>query len=390
MRGRQAVTPKRFDFFDHTRYTYSLGLKVGGSVWLSGQLAGRYDPRERRIVVDEAIEDQVLLIHSMIETILAAEGLDQRAIIKINDYLTPDGIEVYERVVDVRNRLFSGRFPAVTSVVVDRLMRPDALIEVEVVASGAPGEVRVVQAEGTLEASAVRMGDLVYVSAQSAMAEDGSLIGADLASQTRQVYENIARALVRAGTTTKHIVKTVHYLAQSVEDQLDDFIQVRRAYLGEPWPANTDVFVSRLPNPRALLQADVFAYDGHREAVGSTSSGRNPQSPAIKAEQYVFLSGETSEDPQTGEAEFRDDVVLQSQHVYRKLLDVLGGVGLSEAAILKTVEYITPAAMANYRGTAQVRKTTFSRPYPVSTGVVIPRLRLPGLQLLVDSVALAP
>ena len=42
--ARRALEPDDYPFFDYRRFTFSLGIAAGASVWLSGSTAVRFDP----------------------------------------------------------------------------------------------------------------------------------------------------------------------------------------------------------------------------------------------------------------------------------------------------------------------------------------------------------
>lgn len=389
---RQAVEPEVFEFFDYKRYMFSLGLRTNEGVWLSGHSASRYDPGRDRIVVDGDMSDQVQVAHAKIKAILAAAGLGFENVVKMNDYVTVAGIDSYQRVLDYRQEMFGAHRPPVTTVVVDRLLRPEALLEIEVVASGKPAQVFELEkpAPGAPGAAAVRIGNLVYVSGQVALAEDGNIVGkGNLLAQTRKVYETLDAALQKAGVSTRHIVKTVDYLHQSARDDYKHTAQLRKEFLAEPYPAATGILLSRLPHAEALIEVDAFAWDGDREVVnpGWSRYEKLTYSPAIRTEGYLFLAGQFSMNPATLEPEFVDDIVGQTRNVYQNLLKVLAAGGLSEGSMLKTVEYVVHSGLPQYRETATVRQQLFSAPYPAATGVVIPELLRPGMLIEVDSVA---
>lgn len=389
---RQAIEPREFDFFDYKRYTFSLGLKSEDGAWLSGHSASRYEPKVDRIVVTGEMSRQADLAHDKIETVLSAAGYTWQNVVKMTDYVTVAGLGTYELVADVRRKRLGSHLPATTTVIVDRLLRAGALIEIEVVASGTPAQVFELGRthRHVPRAAAVRVGDLVYVSGQVGVDEDGEIKGGgDLGAQTKKVYENLNEALQKAGVSTEQIVKTVDYVHWSARGDYRATGAVRREMLKEPYPAATGIVVNRLSHPDALIEVDAVAFDGDREAVnpGWDRYKKLTYSPAIKAGNYLFLAGQFSMNPVTQEPEYVDDIVAQTRNVYTNLFKVMEAGGLDESAMVKTVEYVVGTALPEYRKTAAVREDLFSAPYPSATGAVIPQLLWPGMLIEVDSVA---
>ena len=85
----------------------------------------------------------------------------------------------------------------------------------------------------------------------------------------------------------------------------------------------------------------------------------------------------------------QDGVVAQCRDLYARLGATLAAAGASASSVVKTTEYIVPAALKDYRGTADVRREVFDTPYPAATGVICLRLAHPGALIAVEATALA-
>jgi reactive intermediate/imine deaminase len=98
----------------------------------------------------------------------------------------------------------------------------------------------------------------LHVSGQIALDPEGTLVGEnDLAAQTEQVFQNLARILEASGATFADVVKIQTYL--TTLDGLQGMREVRARYIpGEP-PASTAVRISELLYPGALVEVDVVA-----------------------------------------------------------------------------------------------------------------------------------
>src|ERR1700691_299775 len=129
-----AIKPKHFPWFDYTRYSFSLGLQTPTGVYLSGHTASEYDPAAKRIVVRGGMTEQVRTAWGKIGAILDAAGLSFENVVRVVEYLRPEGIERYAEAAAVRQEVFGKHQPVVNTVPVKSLLRPEAFIEIEVTA----------------------------------------------------------------------------------------------------------------------------------------------------------------------------------------------------------------------------------------------------------------
>ena len=134
---RIALKPRHFPWYDYSRYTFSLGLSVGARTMLSGHSASEYDSGAREMVIRGGMREQARTAWAKIAAILEAGKQSLADVVRVVEYVTPEGIERYAEAAAVRGELFGDNRPALSTVVVNRLLRPQALIEIEVEAERA-------------------------------------------------------------------------------------------------------------------------------------------------------------------------------------------------------------------------------------------------------------
>ncbi|MEV5409906.1 NAD(P)-binding domain-containing protein [Thermopolyspora sp. NPDC052614] len=107
-------------------------------------------------------------------------------------------------------------------------------------------------------AHAIRTGDLLFVSGQAALDENGKVVGeGDLAAQSEFVFDCLERILADQGCTFHDVVNMRSYLTDI--SRLREYGAVRmRRMTGEP-PTSTTVEVPRLFRPGLLIEVDVVA-----------------------------------------------------------------------------------------------------------------------------------
>jgi len=109
--------------------------------------------------------------------------------------------------------------------------------------------------------------------------------------------------------------------------------------------------------------------------------------PHNEITEVVALRTDAPLDPATERVVFDGDVVAQAEYTYQNVLKVLAAAGGGPQHLAKTIEYVTPAALAAYRGVAEVRARLLREPFPASTGLVCEALLRPEMQIEVDPFA---
>lgn len=108
-------------------FTFSPGVRIGNLVFLSGTTA---TDDKGRIVGAGDIAAQTRQIFRKFEAVLALAGGSIHNIVETTDYVL--SLDDYRKTADVRREIFGGPpWPAATGVVVQGLVRPDALIEIK-------------------------------------------------------------------------------------------------------------------------------------------------------------------------------------------------------------------------------------------------------------------
>ena len=101
-----------------------------------------------------------------------------------------------------------------------------------------------------------------------------------------------------------------------------------------------------------------------------------PFSPAIRAGDTLYLSGQVAQDPATGTL-IAGDVVAQTERIFRNIEATLQAAKLSLENVIKVNVYLTD--MTNYAAMNEVFGRQFSAPYPARTTVAVVALPLGGL-----------
>ena len=103
-----------------------------------------------------------------------------------------------------------------------------------------------------------RIGDLVVVSGQAAIDDDGQVVGADdFDAQAERAFANLDRVLRAAGSSLHKVVKVNIYLTDM--GNFGKVVELRARHFRQPWPADTIVEVSSLALPELMIEIDAMA-----------------------------------------------------------------------------------------------------------------------------------
>jgi len=104
---------------------------------------------------------------------------------------------------------------------------------------------------------AMRVGDLVFVSGQAAIDQNGGLVGVgDFGAQAELVFQNLARVLEAAGSSLAEVVKVTIYLTDMAN--FPKIVELREKWFTEPYPADTIVEVASLALPELEIEIEAI------------------------------------------------------------------------------------------------------------------------------------
>jgi len=110
-----------------------------------------------------------------------------------------------------------------------------------------------------------------------------------------------------------------------------------------------------------------------KQAISTSDAPKaiGPYSPAVRAGQMVFVSGQVPIDPATGNL-IDGDIAAQTRRVFDNLGALLKAAGLSYANVVRTTVFL--ADMNDFAAMNQTYATFFSEPYPARSTVQVSRL----------------
>ena len=397
-----AIEPDEFGWFPYQGFTFSLGLTEGDSAWTSGHTSARHDPALGRMTVEGTMEQQARIAYAKCLAILEGAGFGPEDVTRVSENVTVAGLPAYEDAAGVRRELLGDR-PTVRTVVVERLVRRAAWLEVELHAVRGGGRQLRVASEareaGTWQASSITEGEdgVVYLPTVTPVDEHGDVVfEGDFVAQYRYVLERAGAMLESVGLTLGHAVTTYDYSTPETRAVYRGTHRVRKELLGDNegsvYPGAGGILMSRLHAPGALVAIDVTASRHPLELVnpGWSRYDTLTYAPGVKAGRTLFMSGFAALDMESQQALHAGDLGRQAEATYGAVLHLLEHAGLGPADLLETTEYCVESAVGDYKAVAEVRERLLGPPWPASTGALCHSLLRPEFLLEVFPTALYP
>jgi enamine deaminase RidA (YjgF/YER057c/UK114 family) len=397
-----AIKPAEFPWFPYEGFTFCLGLTEGESAWTSGHTSGRQDPELGKMTVNGTMTEQAEIAYAKCLAILAAAGFGPEDVTRVTENVTKAGMHAYADQAAVRTRLFGDR-PTVRTVAVERLVRRNAWLEVELHATKGGGTRLLVSSAdrraGNVVASAITEGPdgVVYLPTVVPLDEHGEVVfPGDFVAQYRYVIEKAGELLESVGLTLGHAVTTFDYSTPETRDVYRKTHWVRKELLGQNegnvYPCAGGILMSELHAPGVMVAMDVTASRRPLELVnpGWSRYDTLTYAPGIKAGRMLFMSGFASLDMETQAALHDGDLGKQAEVTYGAIVHLLESEGLTPADLLETTEYCVESYVGDYKAVAEVRERLLSDPWPASTGALCHSLLRPEFGLEVFPTALYP
>ncbi|WP_257670836.1 RidA family protein [Parapedobacter tibetensis] len=103
-----------------------------------------------------------------------------------------------------------------------------------------------------------RVGDLLFISGQTAIDDDGKLIGlGNFDIQAQKAFENLEKVLVAGGSSLTNVIKVTILLRDMAN--FEKIVELRGRYFSEPYPADTIMEISSLFSKDALIEIEAIA-----------------------------------------------------------------------------------------------------------------------------------
>ena len=114
---------------------------------------------------------------------------------------------------------------------------------------------------------------------------------------------------------------------------------------------------------------------------------RGPYSPAVRAGDFIYVSGQVPVDPATNQAVV-GDIKTETRQVLNNIRRILEGCGSSMADVVRCGVFLTD--VKDFAAMNEVYTEFFGEIKPARTTVSVPALPLAGAKIEIDAVAYQP
>ncbi len=387
--------------------THKHGVRTGQMVWVGGQVDLTSDGVVRNggdlaAQTENAMRNFAIVLEDL--------GAELRDLVKLLCFYVNDGsVDEDAFLAMVAVCLPEGSRPAVTAVPVPCLAYPGLAVEIEGVAmrgeDGSPLARQHAPADGLSPlpdpfVQAVRCGKMIFVSAQAPVDGDGAVLhGGDMVAQSNDVMAQVGRALAHFGADFGDVVKQNRWYAGT--DALDDFEPAAlacAAHYAEPGPAATGIPLPRHARDGVRIKIDavaMLAEDGSRlERRHAWPDSlwdwhvHLPYKHGLECAGMIFLGGQVSLNKK-GEAVNPGDLDAQTHQAMQHIGTILRTLGADYDDVCKVMTvYEGGDAYDDLHGNLAIRSSYYSDPGPATTGVPLPVLAYPNMQIEIDIYAM--
>ena len=118
--------------------------------------------------------------------------------------------------------------------------------------------------EPFLLSQGIRFGDLLFISGQAGVGDDGKIVEGGFRAQGEQAFANLSRALEAGGSSLDDVIKVTIFVTDM--SCFKEVVELRRQFFSEPYPADTIAEVKALYDPEVMIEIEAIAAVRHGEA----------------------------------------------------------------------------------------------------------------------------
>jgi reactive intermediate/imine deaminase len=343
---------------------FSSAVKAGGLIYLSGAIAADANGK-----TSGDIKEQTTQTLDGLAATLKASGSSMPMVASVMVYLK--NAADFAAMNDVY-KTYWPKDPPTRTTVVATLARPEALVEISMVAVPAAGERRVVHPSDWIASPnpysyGIQTGNTLFLSGLvSRNGHDNTAVKGDITTQTKTVLDNGAAILRAAGMSYADVVSARVFLPDASVFQ--SMNATYRPYFPATPPARATVKAG-LTSADYLVEITMVAVkDASRTALttpnadGSAGTANPNLSSAIRAGNRLFVSGTLGNTPAN-----KGDVKAQTTEALARIGRTLKAAGFDWGSVAEGMVYLPD--IARFADMNDAYRSVFSKDFPARTTI---------------------
>jgi reactive intermediate/imine deaminase len=341
---------------------FSAATKADGLIYVSGTLAQEGDIKAQTKSVIDQISQTLTKAGSSLPMVAAVHVYLKNA----SDFAAMN--EVY--------RTYWPKDPPVRTTIVADLVRPNALVEMSMVAIPNGGNRQVIHPASWIKSPnpysyGIKTGSTLFMAGLvSRNGKDNSVVEGDLTTQARTVLDNAREILSAAGMTFDNVVSSRIYITDNTRFQ--EMNKVYTTYFTKEPPARATV-VAPLMGPQYQIEITLTASSLPKQVFTTPAADGSPGKPspilssAVKVGNRLYVSGilgNTKENLGNAEA--------QTRELMARIERTLKAAGFGWGDVVDGIVYITD--LKYYDPMNAAYRAAISKDFParatVKTGLV--------------------
>ena len=343
---------------------FSAATKADGLIYVSGTLAQEGDIKAQTKSVIDQISQTLTKAGSSLPMVASVHVYLKNA----SDFAAMN--EVY--------RTYWPKDPPVRTTIVADLVRPNALVEMSMVAVPNGGERVVIHPSGWIKSPnpysyGIRSGDTLFLAGLvSRNGKDNSVVEGDMTAQTKTVLDNASQILKAAGMSFDNVVSSRVFITDGTKFQ--EMNKTYQTYFPKDPPARATV-IAPLMGPQYVVEITLTASRLPKQALTTPGPDGSPGKPnpnlssAIKVGNRLYVSGILG-----NTADNKGNTEAQTVEMLARIGRTLKAAGFDWANVVDGVVYITD--VKNFDAMNKGYRTIFTKDFParatVRTGLVAP------------------
>ena len=299
--------------------------------------------------------------------------------------------------------------PVVNTICLPELCYPGMLIEIEGVAMRSTDnkflprkQIRLPELSQLPDgySHVVHCSDTVFTSDLSSVDNNGQVLHANnIIAQTHRMMEQMNTALSSVGANSDHVSKlNVFYVGDGTAENWEIPARIRADCFSSPGPAATGITVPSMPRQGQMTRLAVTAMKsaGGGELIKNFSWPQGhwdwtttlPYQHGNLCNGIIHLGGQVALDI-NAEVLHPDDIVQQTHIALDNIRKVLAEFNATLRDVVKVTTFYQGSASAEaLHKNLTVRSEAFGHPGPATSGIPVPHLVYPNMQIEIEVIAI--